>query len=90
MAQQKKRNVAAISYSSLHEKLGESQRELRRTQECLGHASEEIQELEAALEQSALKYWKLKDSSIGTITKLQMAVATLVILLIAALAKGVL
>lgn len=90
MAQQKKRNVAAISYSSLHEKLGESQRERRRIQALLGHASEEIQELELALEQSELKYWKLKDSSIGTITKLQMAIATLVILLVAAIAKGVL
>lgn len=29
MAQQKKRNVAAISYSSLHEKLGEASRTIR-------------------------------------------------------------
>lgn len=72
LAQQKKNGIQPISYSKLHEKLGDSQRELRRTQVYLGNAKEEIEELEEANIQLQNKYWKLKDDSIGTITKLQM------------------
>ena len=79
MAQQpKKRNVAVLSYFSLHEKLGKTNRELK---EC----KKEITEYSEALDVMKSKYYSLKSSSIGTISKLQIALTTSVIINIALL-----
>lgn len=42
MSKKQQRNVAALSYSSLHEKLGESQRALRVSEVKLKHAEEDL------------------------------------------------
>jgi len=73
MSKQQKKNVAAISYSSLHEKLGKTNRELK---EC----KEEIAEYSEALDTMKSKYYSLKNSNISTISKLQIALTTSVII----------
>lgn len=78
MSKQQKKNVAAISYSSLHEKLGKTNRELK---EC----KEEIAEYSEALDVMKSKYYSLKSSNISTISKLQIALTTSVIINIALL-----
>lgn len=51
MSKQQKKNVAALSYSSLHEKLGEANRELKAVKTDLVHAKEDLARAHANYEE---------------------------------------
>lgn len=84
MAQQqpKKKNVAALSYSSLHEKLGKANRENRVLTQQNINLLDDVKELEKALDQMKTMYYNVKNKSTDTISKLQMGLCAAAILIV--------
>lgn len=60
MAQQKKNGIQPISYSSLHEKLGESQRALRSSERKLSEAEADLRLAIYSTERQTNEVAKLK------------------------------
>lgn len=92
MAQQpKKRNVAALSYSSLHEKLGEANREVKKLKASLETTSEDFKRKSAETIQTRKAYYAMKDKrnrlkKLLVITNMTL-VAVIIVLLVFTLTK---
>lgn len=81
MTQQKKKSVQAISYSSLHEKLGESQRNNKTLRAQNEDLVKRLKEADEDWDNLKGKFDYLKQANIDSINKLQMALSATVILL---------
>lgn len=81
MAQQKKNGIRPVSYSRLHEKLGESNRSNKTLQAQNENLVKRLKEADEDWDQLKSKFDYLKQANLNSINKLQMALSATVILL---------